>query len=102
MLHGFKPQGGYVLPEWAGQLRNYYWVVRVESRDKSKRRRYYRYIAKEKLRLVEAGVDFNLIRAVCRYLCGFNSAAEKRLAEITNFKEKQLQLDFTVHQHQKP
>lgn len=44
-----------------GQLKEYYWHIRVEGRDKAKRRRYYRYVAKEKLRLAEQGIDQKLI-----------------------------------------
>jgi hypothetical protein len=68
MIYGFRHQGGFELPGWAMQLKHYYWVIRVEGRDKVKRRRYYRYVAKEKLRLAEINIDQELIIAVCRYI----------------------------------
>lgn len=94
MIFGFKPKGNFVLPEWAGTLKNYYWVIRVESRDKDKRRKYYRWIAKEKLRLVETGIDYELIKAVCKYLSNLGLQSEIRLIAIANEEKKQLKLDF--------
>ncbi|UOF82924.1 hypothetical protein [Inoviridae sp.] len=66
------------LPEWANDLRNLYWVIRVEGRIESKRRRYYRKVEKEKLRLAELGVSQTKIAAVCRYLCNFKNASTLR------------------------
>lgn len=73
------------LPDWSGRLTNYYCVIRVEKRNKAIRRRYYRKVEKEKLRLAEAGCCQECIRLVCRYLstnhlryslkaCDFNHA----------------------------
>ncbi len=49
------------------KLMNLYWFIRYH-RKKNIKRRYYRYIAKEKKRLHEAGVDNEEIRLLCRYL----------------------------------
>lgn len=67
-MQGFHHREEISVPALAGQLRNYYWMIRVEGRDKSKRRKYYRLVAKEKLRLAELGIDQNLIHQVYRYL----------------------------------
>jgi len=62
------------LPDWSSNLRHLYWVIRVEGRIEAKRRRYYRKVEKEKLRLAELGVSQIKIAAVCRYLCNFKNA----------------------------
>lgn len=56
------------LPDWSGRLTNYYCVIRVEKRNKAIRRRYYRKVEKEKLRLAELGICQECIRITCRYL----------------------------------
>lgn len=62
------------------QLNNLYWRVR-NTRNKSIKRRYYRYIAVEKKRLLEEGVDFEELRLLCRSLSGrLNNHAERRLS----------------------
>ena len=94
MLQGFRPQGEVVLPGWAGRLTNYYWFIRVEGRDKAKRRRYYRYVVKEQLRLAEAGIDQELIRAVCRYLACFNKSSTEKVLHLLKVPPKQMQLAF--------
>ena len=85
--------GKYVeLPEWATDLRHLYWVIRVEGRIEAKRRKYYRKVEKEKLRLAELGVSQTKIAAFCRYLCNFKNASTLRtvLAE----PDYQLSLSF--------
>ncbi|MGQ2966777.1 hypothetical protein [Methylophilus sp.] len=71
------------LPDWSESLRHLYWIIRVEGRIESKRRKYYRKVEKEKLRLAEAGIAQIKIAAVCRYLCNFKNAStlRKTLAE---------------------
>lgn len=50
-------------------IRNLYWHLRaVRGYDLAARRRYYRLIAVEKKRLLEAGVDPEEIRLFCRSL----------------------------------
>lgn len=94
MFNGFYNQPNVEVPEWAVLLTNYYWRVRNEGRDKVKRRRYYRYIAKEKLRLAELGVDQGLINAVCRYLASFNIISGDKLEILLIAQSPQLTFDF--------
>lgn len=54
---------------WAGSLCNLYWHLRYNRKwNEAKRRKYYRYIAVEKKRLIETGVDPELVRLLCRHL----------------------------------
>jgi hypothetical protein len=80
---GFDNSNYVELPEWSESLRHLYWIIRVEGRIEAKRRRYYRKVEKEKLRLAESGVSQIKIAAVCRYLCNFKNAntLRKVLAE---------------------
>lgn len=78
------------LPEWATDLRHLYWVIRVEGRIEAKRRRYYRKVEKEKLRLAELGISQTKIAAVCRYLCNFKNS--NKLREV--LAEPEVQLSF--------
>lgn len=60
------------------ELKNLYWFLRASRRPTAKRR-YYRYIAKEKKRLLEAGADYECLRLLCRSLAFRHSVhAEKR------------------------
>lgn len=54
------------MPDYS-KLRNIYWQIRY-TRNKSTKRRYYRYAAIEKKRLLEAGVDKEELRLLCRSL----------------------------------
>lgn len=94
MIYGHRHQGGYEIPDWAAKLKEYYWMIRVQGRDKSKQRRYYRLVSKEKLRLAENGFDQDLIRAVCRYLAGFSPKAGARLRQIAAHQPMQMTLHF--------
>ena len=61
-------------------LKNIYWFIRY-TRNSSTKRRYYRYAEKEKKRLLEAGVDPEKLRLLCRTLSSrLNRHAVKRLA----------------------
>lgn len=61
------------------KLLNLYWFVRYH-RKKNIKRRYYRYIADEKKRLIASGVDSEELRLLCRTLARrLNLHAEKRL-----------------------
>lgn len=95
MNSGFNPQVNVDLPDWANLLKNYYWRIRVEGRDKVKKRRYYRYVTKEKLRLAESGIDQQLINAVCRYLSSFNVISANKLRQLLIAQSPQLSFDFT-------
>lgn len=55
-------------PKWAQVLKNHYCCLRIDGRNKTKRRSYYRLIEKEKLRLAELGICQECIRLICRYL----------------------------------
>lgn len=95
MNSGFNPQANVDLPDWANLLKNYYWRIRVEGRDKVKKRRYYRYVTKEKLRLAESGIDQQLINAVCRYLSSFNVISANKVRQFLIAQSPQLSFDFT-------
>lgn len=49
------------------RLRNFYWYIRY-TRNASVKRRYYRYVLKEKKRLIKSGVDAEYLRLLCRSL----------------------------------
>lgn len=49
------------------KLNNFYWWIRY-TRNKSLKRKYYRYAEKEKKRLIESGVDMEYLRLYCRSL----------------------------------
>jgi len=78
-VQGFHHRGEYPTPDWAHNLRNYYWHIRVEGRDKAKRRKFYRLIEKEKLRLAEGYVDQQIIVVVCRYLATMKSLDGRKI-----------------------
>lgn len=94
MNSGFNNQANVDLPDWARILTNHYWRIRNESRDKAKLRRYYRYVAKEKLRLAELGIDQKLINAVCRYLASFNVISANKVRQLLITQSPQLAFDF--------
>ena len=63
-----------------GKLYNLYWYIRYYSRNKTKKRKYYRYVAKVKKRLIESGADTEEVRLLCRMLSNRrNMHAERRL-----------------------
>ncbi|MCB4811792.1 hypothetical protein LG204_10735 [Methylovorus menthalis] len=86
-MQGFHHRGEYPIPDWAHSLRNYYWHIRVEGRDKAKRRKFYRLVEKEKLRLAESYVDQKLIIMVCRYLATMKALDGKKM-QIASFEAK--------------
>lgn len=60
-------------------LRNLYWQIRYH-RNKSIKRKYYRYVFKVKQRLIQSGVDAEELRLICRVLVNrLNPHAERRL-----------------------
>lgn len=93
-LTGFKHRAIAKIPQWANDLNNYYWRVRVEGRNAAKRRRYYRYIRKEKLRLIESGICPDEIEAVCKYLVSLKEVNARRLDQQMMEETKQLMLPF--------
>ena len=61
------------------KLNNFYWHIRF-TRNKTIKRKYYRYVLKEKKRLILSGVDSEYLRLYCRALSSrHNEHAEKRL-----------------------
>lgn len=61
------------------KLQNIYWFIRYQRR-KNLKRKYYRQAAAEKKRLLEAGVDPEELRLLCRTLARqLNPHAERRL-----------------------
>ncbi len=93
-MYGFHNRGGFDTPPWALKLTHYYWVIRVEGRDKVKRRRYYRYVEKEKLRLAEMGIHQPLILAVCKYLVNLSVVSGNKMHQIMTAEVRQLTFDF--------
>ncbi len=90
------------LPEWSKRLRSIYVRLRLGKRNKALRRKYYREIQKEKLRLAEQGINQEKIRQVCRYLseteCVRNYQCEfcSRIRSFLFEPEFQLVLVFSV------
>lgn len=78
------------LPDWAQDLTNLYWHIRVQGRNQALRRKYYRKVEREKLRLAEMGVSQIKIAAVCRYLCTFKNSKSLRIILV----EPEYQLSF--------
>lgn len=61
------------------KLNNLYWHIRY-TRNKSVKRKYYRYVFNEKKRLILSGVDWEYLRLYCRALSNLqNEHAERRL-----------------------
>lgn len=61
------------------KLQNIYWRIRYQ-RNKNLKRKYYRYAADEKRRLIESGVDPEELRLFCRTLAKQHCEhAERRL-----------------------
>jgi hypothetical protein len=67
----------------------------VEGKDKAKRRRYYRLISKEKLRLAEKNIDQALINAVCRYLINLGDNKAQKVHQLMGNPQIQLELLFS-------
>lgn len=60
-------------------LHNLYWQIRYH-RNKSIKRKFYRYVFKEKQRLIESGMDREELRLICRVLAKRHCVhAERRL-----------------------
>lgn len=85
----------YQLPSWAMRLQTLYWVIRVEGRMPKKRRRYYRLVQKEKIRLAEMNICQHQIKAACLYLSNPRSDARRsRFFHILKNPHPQKRLDF--------
>lgn len=77
---------------WAHNLRNFYYMKRMlRPGQDAKRRAIYRQIEAEKKRLIESGVDAELVRLCCRYLANTrNRNAQRRFEEY----DRQQRLPF--------
>lgn len=61
------------------KLNNLYWFIPY-TRNATEKWKYYRYVLKEKIRLIESGVDNEYLRLYCRTLSSReNLHAERRL-----------------------
>lgn len=81
-----------MFPPWSNHLCNLYWKKRaLRQHDNAGRVYIYRQIAKEKRRLLEAGVDLEEMRLLCRYLANFGDThAEARFRAYS----AQMRLNF--------
>ncbi len=94
-LHGFHHQGVDRRPEWvSSKLHLWYWILRVERPKGAKRRKLYRWIAKEKLRLAELNIDQELIDATCRYLCSLSAVSGRHMLELMDRPVRQMSFEF--------
>lgn len=97
-MHGFRNQGVHRRPEWVSHdLYVWYWMLRVERPKGAKRRRLYRWIAKEKLRLAELCIDQELIEVTCRYLSSYSVVTGRRMLELMERPMMQTSFDFYDH-----
>jgi hypothetical protein len=93
-MYGFKRKGDLELPQWSHTLKNHYVSIRVDGRNATVKRRHYRAVEKEKLRLAELGICQQQILACCRYLSAFTKQSEARLKDAIEYDSKQLKLPF--------
>ena len=91
------------IPSWAVCLSNYYVSVRVNRRNATLRRRYYRLIEVEKLRLAELGINQKKILAICRLLSnekcvrGYHLKSCFDLAMVVSAADVQLVLNLSYY-----
>ena len=78
--------------EWASNIRNFYWDIRMHRRDLSRRRRLYERISAEKKRIASSGIDPELVRLYCRHLV--NPRSPHALAALSAF--------FAASENQRP
>jgi len=82
------------LPYWSTNLSNYYVAIRVDGRNRTLRRRYYRFVELETLRLAMLGIDQQQIMAVCRYLSGLRKRNNPKAIKLIYEVNPQLNLDL--------
>lgn len=71
---------------------NLYWMLRNGRKwDQAHRRKYYRRIEREKKRLIDSGVDPELVRLLCRHLA---NPRNKRAESIFKNFQSQIKLPF--------
>lgn len=78
-MPGFHHPALADVPKWASHLNNCYYRIRVEGPSMGLRRKYYRMVRVEKLRLLESGVEIELIYSVCKYLVSFKQINADRI-----------------------
>ena len=93
-MYGFKHRATTPIPSWALNLKQSYFIIRVNNRNKTTVRKHYRLIEKEKLKLVEAGIDSAQINAVCKYLVSLKQVNADRLVNLLLRESLQLTFDF--------
>lgn len=90
--------GQWLAPAEFSQLRNLYWSVRA-ARNGSDRRAAYRRAEREKDRLLQSGIDSELLRLACRH---FKDPSDKaralRVAERHESLVECVQEEFTGRQ----
>ena len=84
-----------ILPPWTRYFCNYYCFIRVDGRNKTVRRRWYRRVEREKLRLACLGINQKQIKGICGYLSKIDYSACRRVDALLNEPIHQLELDFT-------
>ena len=94
LVSGFNNRSIGEVPPWANLLSNYYWRIRVEGRNKSLRRKYYRKVREERLRLLESGIPLSHINVVSKYLVSLKQVNAKRMAVELQAESKQLCFNF--------
>ena len=93
-MYGFKHRATTPVPSWAINLKQSYFIIRVNNRNKTTVRKHYRLIEKDKLKLVESGIDSAQINAVCKYLVSLKQENADRLYIALKTELKQLKLNF--------
>ena len=93
-MYGFKHRATTPVPSWAINLKQSYFIIRVNNRNKTTVRKHYRLIEKEKLKLVESGIDSAQINAVCKYLVSLKQENADRLYIALKTELKQLKFNF--------
>ncbi len=78
------------IPKWAGNLKFPYWMIRVEGRNQASRRRFYRALLRERLRLVEIGIPIEHVDAVCKYLVSHRQSNADNLKKVLSEPIRQL------------
>lgn len=94
-INGFHHRAIAPIPDWAINLAHYYFFIRVCCRNKTTRRKNYRLVKIEKLRLIELGHDAAQINAVCKYLVSLKQINADRLIVALQVKPKQYCFDFS-------
>lgn len=95
-MSDFHHRGEVDLPQWAHVLHAPYWRIRVEGRNKTTRRKYYRHVEKIKLDLVERGHDAELVEAICRYLSNLRESSAREVNKLLKHPNPQMRLFFST------